>query len=184
VPSLSLVKQTLEVYLRESVANKEKIEWLCVCSDEGIGKNDDVVVHTNEIGVPCITDKQFIANWLKANKHKKTVIFTTYQSGKTIADACKMAKASFDPSEDRFIRGIIKRKVNQLIGRAGFTLQDRESLEQELFTRVLQSLPRFNPEVAHRNKFVTAVVERYVANMLRNKKAEKRWLRGLEIRRW
>ncbi len=96
VPSLSLVKQTLEVYLRESVANKQKIEWLCVCSDEGIGKNDDVVVHTNEIGVPCITDKNFIANWIKTNKNKKTVIFTTYQSGKTIAEAAKIAKAKFD----------------------------------------------------------------------------------------
>jgi superfamily II DNA or RNA helicase len=96
VPSLSLVKQTLEVYLRESVANKDKIEWLCVCSDEGIGKNDDVVVHTNEIGVPCITDKKFIANWLIANKNKKTVIFTTYQSGRTIADAAKEAKVTFD----------------------------------------------------------------------------------------
>ncbi len=96
VPSLSLVKQTLEVYLRESVANKDKIEWLCVCSDEGIGKNDDVVVHTNEIGVPCITDKKFIANWLIANKNKKTVIFTTYQSGRTIADAAKEAKITFD----------------------------------------------------------------------------------------
>jgi superfamily II DNA or RNA helicase len=96
VPSLSLVKQTLEVYLRESVANKQKIEWLCVCSDEGIGKNDDVVVHTNEIGVPCITDKDFIANWIKENKKKKTVIFTTYQSGKTIAEAAKIAKAKFD----------------------------------------------------------------------------------------
>ena len=85
-----------------------------------------------------------------------------------------MAQAKFDPSDDRFIRGIIKRKVNQLIGRAGFTQQDRESLEQELFARVLQSLPRFNPEVAHRNKFITTVVERYVANILRNKKAEKR----------
>ncbi len=42
VPSLSLVKQTLEVYLRETVANKESIEWLCVCSDEGIGKKDDI----------------------------------------------------------------------------------------------------------------------------------------------
>jgi len=96
VPSLSLVKQTLEVYLRESVANKQKIEWLCVCSDEGIGKNDDVVVHTNEIGVPCITDKDFIANWIKENKKNKTVIFTTYQSGKTIAEAAKIAKAKFD----------------------------------------------------------------------------------------
>ncbi|MFZ4680822.1 MAG: DEAD/DEAH box helicase family protein, partial [Flavobacterium sp.] len=96
VPSLSLVKQTLEVYLRESVANKQKIEWLCVCSDEGIGKNDDVVVHTNEIGVPCITDKNFIANWIKTNKKNRTVIFTTYQSGKTIVEAAKIAKAKFD----------------------------------------------------------------------------------------
>jgi predicted helicase len=96
VPSLSLVKQTLEVYLRESVANKQKIEWLCVCSDEGIGKNDDVVVHTNEIGVPCITDKNFIANWIKTNKKNRTVIFTTYQSGKTIAEAAKIANAKFD----------------------------------------------------------------------------------------
>lgn len=96
VPSLSLVKQTLEVYLRETVANKDKIEWLCVCSDEGIGKNDDVAIYTNEIGVPCVTDKTVIANWLITNKNKKTVIFTTYQSGKTITDACKIAKAKFD----------------------------------------------------------------------------------------
>ncbi len=85
-----------------------------------------------------------------------------------------MAKASFDPSDDRFIRGIIRRKVKQLIGRAGFTSQDREDLEQEMFVRVLQSLPRFNPDRAHRNKFVTTVVERYVANILRNKQADKR----------
>lgn len=96
VPSLSLVKQTLEVYLRESVANNEIISWLCVCSDEGIGKNDDVAIHTNELGVPCVTDKNFIANWLIANSKNKTIIFTTYQSGKTIAEACKIAKHSFN----------------------------------------------------------------------------------------
>ncbi len=96
VPSLSLVKQTLEVYLRESVANNDKVSWLCICSDEGIGKNDDVVIHTNEIGVPCVTDKVFIADWLKENAKNKTIVFTTYQSGKTIADACKIANHSFD----------------------------------------------------------------------------------------
>ena len=96
VPSLSLVKQTLEVYLRESVANNEKVEWLCVCSDEGIGKNDDIVIHTNEIGVPCVTNKTVISDWLIKNKQKKTIIFTTYQSGKTIAEACKIAKHSFN----------------------------------------------------------------------------------------
>lgn len=96
VPSLSLVKQTLEVYLRESVANNDAIAWLCVCSDEGIGKNDDVVIHTNEIGVPCVTNKTVIAKWLSDNSKKKTIIFTTYQSGKTIAEACKIANHSFD----------------------------------------------------------------------------------------
>jgi RNA polymerase sigma factor (sigma-70 family) len=85
-----------------------------------------------------------------------------------------MAKATFNPSDDRFTRGIIRRKIGQLIGRAGFTKQDRETLEQDLLVRVLQSLPKFNPEVAHRNKFITTVVERYVANILRNKQAGKR----------
>jgi predicted helicase len=96
VPSLSLIKQTLEVYLRETVANNEKVSWLCVCSDEGIGTNDDIAIHANEIGVPCVTDKNFIANWIKDNSKNKTIIFTTYQSGKTISDACKIANHEFD----------------------------------------------------------------------------------------
>jgi hypothetical protein len=90
-----------------------------------------------------------------------------------------------DPSKDRFIRGIIKRKVGQLIGREGFTQQDRESLEQDLLARVLDSLSKFDPEVGHRNKFVTAVVERYVANILRDKTADKRdhcRIRSLNVR--
>ena len=46
-----------------------------------------------------------------------------------------MAKANFNPSDDRFTRGIIRRKIKQLIGRAGFTKQDRDDLEQETGTR-------------------------------------------------
>ncbi len=75
---------------------------------------------------------------------------------------------------DPFARGIIRRKVQQLIGHAGFTKQDAESLEQQMLTRLLQSLPSFNPQICHRNSFVTTVVERYVANILRHQKAEKR----------
>lgn len=96
VPSLSLVKQTLEVYLRETVANNETVEWLCVCSDEGIGKNDDIAIHTQDIGIPCVTDKTIIVDWLLKNKNKKTIIFTTYQSGKTIAEASHTANFKFD----------------------------------------------------------------------------------------
>ena len=90
-----------------------------------------------------------------------------------------MANAKFNPSEDRFTRGIIRRKVKQLIGVAGFTKQDRDDLEQELFARVVQSLPKFDPDQAHSNKFVTTVVERYVANILRNKRAAKRDTHGV-----
>ena len=93
VPSLSLVKQTLEVYLREIVAHKKKVKWLCICSDEGIGKNDDVVVYTQDLGVPCVTDPEYIENWLAENVNEEKVIFTTYQSGRIIAEISK--KLSF-----------------------------------------------------------------------------------------
>ena len=83
-----------------------------------------------------------------------------------------MLNDHFNEKIDRFTRGIVRRKVKQLIGRAGFTKQDHEDLEQELFVRVLQSLPRFNPGQAHRYRFVTTVVERYVANMLRRNAAD------------
>lgn len=72
------------------------MRWLCVCSDKGIGKNDDIAIHTQDIGIPCVTDTKQIADWLKKNKNHKTVIFTTYQSGRTLGQAAKIAKATFD----------------------------------------------------------------------------------------
>jgi RNA polymerase sigma-70 factor (ECF subfamily) len=75
---------------------------------------------------------------------------------------------------NRFARGIIRRKIKQIIGRAGFKTQDGEDLEQELILRLLQRWPFFNPNVAHRNVFTTTVIERFVATILRDKQAEKR----------
>lgn len=96
VPSLSLVKQTLDVYLREIVAHKRKIKWLCICSDEGIGQDDDVVFYTENLGVPCQTDPAYIEQWLKENKKEEIVVFTTYQSGRLIAEISKKLKYSFE----------------------------------------------------------------------------------------
>jgi len=96
VPSLSLVKQTLDVYLREIVAHKRKIKWLCICSDEGIGQDDDVVFYTENLGVPCQTDPAYIEQWLNENKKEEIVVFTTYQSGRLIAEISKKLKYSFD----------------------------------------------------------------------------------------
>jgi RNA polymerase sigma-70 factor (ECF subfamily) len=75
---------------------------------------------------------------------------------------------------DKFTKGIIRRKIKQLVGRAGFSRQDREDLEQELLLRLLQSLHLFDPAQAHRNVFVTTVIERAVAMILRERLAKKR----------
>jgi superfamily II DNA or RNA helicase len=96
VPSLSLVKQTLEVYLREIVALNKRIKWLCICSDDGIGTNDDVVFYTENLGVPCQTDSEYIEHWLNENKNEEIIIFTTYQSGRLIADISRKLKFTFD----------------------------------------------------------------------------------------
>lgn len=74
----------------------------------------------------------------------------------------------------RFEFGIIRRKVRQLIGYYGFQAQDREQLQQELITRLLNGLQSFDPEKAHRNAFVTTILERSVATIIRDKRAEKR----------
>ena len=96
VPSLSLVKQTLEVYLKQVVAKNKNVKWLCICSDEGIGKSDDVVTYTRDLPVPCTTDPDYIKKWLKENKNDNIIIFTTYQSGRLIAEASKSLKFTFD----------------------------------------------------------------------------------------
>jgi predicted helicase len=96
VPSLMLIKQTLDVYLKEVSARNQKVKWLCICSDEGIGKKDDILYKTNEIGVPCNTDKEYINKWLQRNRNEKIIIFTTYQSGRIIADVSKSLKFKFN----------------------------------------------------------------------------------------
>jgi superfamily II DNA or RNA helicase len=98
VPSLSLVKQTLKVWLRESVANNIDVEWICVCSDETAGRSDqdDVVVQRQDIAVPCLTSTDKIADWLKTKHKGLTVVFTTYQSGNVLATAARKAKFVFD----------------------------------------------------------------------------------------
>ena len=98
VPSLSLVKQTLKVWSRESAANEIDVDWICVCSDETAGKadQDDVVVQRQDIAVPCYTSTDTIADWLRTKHKGLTVVFTTYQSGDVLATAARKAKFTFD----------------------------------------------------------------------------------------
>lgn len=73
---------------------------------------------------------------------------------------------SFDVANDNFTRGIIRRKAIQIAQRLGSSEQDLESLEQTLLTKVIKALPSFDPEIAHRNVFITTVVERHAARLI------------------
>jgi superfamily II DNA or RNA helicase len=98
VPSLSLIKQTLKAWMYESMARKQNVEWICVCSDESAGKveQDDAVVLKQDLGVPCLTNSKEIAEWLKRKHNSLSIVFTTYQSGEALAKAARKAGFTFD----------------------------------------------------------------------------------------
>jgi superfamily II DNA or RNA helicase len=98
VPSLALVKQTLNVWTREYLAHNVKPEWRCVCSDTGSGDvdADEFTAHTYDLGVPCTTDAGEIAAFLKKRTSTPRIVFTTYQSGRVLAEAARKANISFD----------------------------------------------------------------------------------------
>jgi predicted helicase len=79
VPSLNLVKQTVGVWLREEVARGRLTDWLCVASDDSVGKVDDIADERPDLGLPTTTDENEIADWLHRLGERK-VVFTTYQS--------------------------------------------------------------------------------------------------------
>lgn len=77
---------------------------------------------------------------------------------------------------DPFARGIIRRKVRQLIDCSGFHEQDAEDLEQELLYRLLRSLRTFvESHPQHRNTFITAVVERSATTLHRQNRTRKKY---------
>lgn len=93
VPSRALIKQTLSVWMREFVAEDVQPDWLCVCSDTSAGKvdDDDLVTYAHDLGVPCITDADAIAEKLKKFSANRRVVFTTYQSGEALSAAARKA---------------------------------------------------------------------------------------------
>ena len=98
VPSLALIRQTLNVWLREAMAEEREVDWICVCSDESAGRidRDDVAVLRQDLGLPCLTDSEEITTWLGRKRRGTTVVFTTYQSGAVLAKAARAARFRFD----------------------------------------------------------------------------------------
>jgi superfamily II DNA or RNA helicase len=95
VPSLSLINQTLNAWLREVVANKQEVDWIAVCSDKSAGEVDSAIT-TQDLGIPTNTDPEIIAKWLRKRSPGLKVVFTTYQSGRVLAEASRSSGRVFD----------------------------------------------------------------------------------------
>lgn len=84
VPSLALIKQGIEDWTQEIVAQHERPlpEWLCVCSDETAGSisKDEFVSETYDLGLPVTTNAEEIQQFLASRSRRRRIIFVTYQS--------------------------------------------------------------------------------------------------------
>ncbi|MGB7323964.1 MAG: sigma-70 family RNA polymerase sigma factor [Rubripirellula sp.] len=80
----------------------------------------------------------------------------------------------FNPFEDPFTRRLAKWKATQLVGKYGFSDTDRDDIEQDIYVHVLQRWSSYDPAEGHHHKFITAVIERFMANFVRDRQAIKR----------
>ncbi|MDD3945160.1 MAG: DEAD/DEAH box helicase family protein [Bacteroidales bacterium] len=96
VPSIALVKQTLEAWAANCII---PFTYLCVCSDETVDSEieaDDVDIPTSNLGVPVTTNEEEIAKFLCEPTGKRKYVFCTYQSTDKISNAQKLSKDDFD----------------------------------------------------------------------------------------
>jgi predicted helicase len=100
VPSLGLIKQGVEDWTREFVAQDENPlpEWLCVCSDESAGAldEDEFVSEVYDLGIPANPDSDEIAEFLNRKTLARRVLFVTYQSSERLAIIARKCSFSFD----------------------------------------------------------------------------------------
>jgi predicted helicase len=99
VPSLNLIKQSLEDWTAEFVAQNEihRPEWQVICSDDSTSKLEDEFVNdVYSLGIPTSTSVDEILAFLKRKTKGRKIIFTTYQSSDRLAQAARKAKFSFD----------------------------------------------------------------------------------------
>lgn len=92
------------------------------------------------------------------------------------------APRGLDPANpiDPAVAAVIRRKASRLVGRAGLRVQDREDVEQQLTLRVLEREGAFDPRRGTWRAFVRRVVDRHGENLVRARRAAKRYAGPLE----
>ena len=74
----------------------------------------------------------------------------------------------------KYTMKLVQCKARQLVGKAGYTQDDIEDIEQDLTRDLLERLPKFDPTKATLNTFADRVVGRRLCNLLRHRQAEMR----------
>jgi len=99
VPSLTLIKFSIQDWTREYLAYGIQPEWLAVCSDDTVGdvSKDQFVSSIYELGIETTTDKSDITAFLKKrSKGVPRIIFTSYQSGPVLSKAVLESRKKID----------------------------------------------------------------------------------------
>lgn len=91
VPSLSLLRQTIQEWTRNS---SREFEFLPVCSDDTVRNHDQIVASVAELGFPATGNPQTIREFLA--RPGARVVFSTYQSSPSIVSALRSGELDFD----------------------------------------------------------------------------------------
>jgi RNA polymerase sigma-70 factor (ECF subfamily) len=75
---------------------------------------------------------------------------------------------------DTYAARLIRTKAHQLIGKAGFTENDRQDLQQDLMMDLLQRMRHFNPAKSKKATFMTRIVQRRISTLLEARHARCR----------
>lgn len=119
LPSLTLVRQTLHEWLRET--EWQHLSYLCVCSDPTVASKelDSIKINQSDLDFAVTTDSITVKQFLSQNSKGVKILFSTYQSAHIVAEGMN--------SDFRFDLGIFD-EAHKTAGREGrkfgFALKD------------------------------------------------------------
>lgn len=96
VPSLALVRQTLNSWSHQALADKQNFDYLAVCSDKDVGQVDDPLMNSHDLGISVTTSVPEVIKFLQSENTKIKILITTYQSGEVVISSAKELQFKFD----------------------------------------------------------------------------------------
>ena len=85
-----------------------------------------------------------------------------------------MSTRPSDNPIDEYVETMIRKKARQLVHSPGFSLSDREDIEQDLRLHLLLKLPHFDPAKASRATFANRIIESKAKDLIRYRTADMR----------